>query len=166
MRAGALTAAALAVILAGCGGAEEPPPDNSELAERIENVSEIRPRPKQEAPGPSLIAITREDVAAMLESGAGCEFSEGGRLLFAATASGQGLARVNGLAERFTASGPVGQSGGFFVTERWSLSIGRLADQGPPVEQTTSWPARLVVTDRRRDDNRTLRLEGSWRCGA
>ena len=69
MRAGALAAAALAAIVAGCGAAEEPPPDNSELAERIENVSEIRPRPKLEAPGPSLIAITREDVAATLEPG-------------------------------------------------------------------------------------------------
>jgi hypothetical protein len=60
----------------------------------------------------------------------------------------------------------MGPTGGYFVTERFSISIGRLSDSGVTVDETTTWPARLILTDRRAEQNGVLRLEGSWRCGA
>lgn len=154
-------AAALAA-LAGCGGEDSPPLDNDQLAGAIENVAEVRPAPKSTPPGSALVPLTRGDIERLPSTG--CDFSAAGRLVFAAP-GGDALARVNGLLIRFAPNGPVGPSGGFFATERFSISVGRITDSGVTVEGRTSWPARMVLTERGRDDGREeLRLEGSWRC--
>ena len=163
MRRAALPAAAVLLALGGCGG-EEPQLNNQQMAEAIENLARPVEEPDRRPPPPALVEIAPADLQRELEPGAGCDFSEGGRLLFAAT-TGDAFAKVNGLPVQFGASGPTGPTGGFWVTDRFSLSIGRLADGGA-VDETTSWPARLVLTDRRRDENNVLRLEGAWRCGA
>ena len=164
MRLGAPFAAAALLSLAGCG-AEQPELNNQQMAETIENLGKPLEEPDRRPPPPALAEIAPGDLQRELEPGAGCDFSEGGRLLFAST-SGGGLAKVNGVPVQFGASGPTGPTGGFWVTDRFSVSIGRLADGGATVDETTSWPARLVLTDRRRDENNVLRLEGAWRCGA
>lgn len=161
-------AAACAAFLAACGQ-EEPGLNNQQFAEAIENVAEARPEPdpKPEAPGPSLVAIASEDIAGALAPGAGCDFSSSGGLLFASIGT-DALARVNGIATRLRASAPIGPSGGFFEGERFAISIGRLddlADNRLTPGAATSWPARLVLSDRRRDTSDELRLEGTWRCG-
>lgn len=163
MRRSAPVAAAL-IALAGCGGSE-PELNNQQLSEVIENVSVAREEPDPGPPPPALIDIRREDLERELPPGAGCDFSEGGRLLFVSL-TGDSLAKVNGLPVHLAASGPTGPTGGFWVTERFSISVGRLADDGVAVDETTTWPARLVLTDRRQKENNVLRLEGAWRCGA
>jgi hypothetical protein len=164
MRLFAPLAAALLVLLAGCGR-DSSELNNQQLADAIENIAEEHPTPDTGPPLPALIEVRRDDVERELRSGAGCDFSEGGRLLFVAV-SGDAFAKVNGLPVHLAASGPMGPTGGYFVTERFSISIGRLSDTGVTVEETTTWPARLVLTDRRAEENGVLRLEGSWRCGA
>jgi glucose/arabinose dehydrogenase len=162
----ACLALAAAAALASCGGGGEEELNDQQLAEKIENVAEVGPPDKSEAPGPALLAIRPEDRAGGFSAQGGCEFSEEGRVLLAARASGEALARVNGMAVRFAPSGPMGPSGGFFVTERYSISIGRLIETGVTVEGITAWPARLVLTDRRRREVEEVRLEGVWRCPA
>jgi hypothetical protein len=162
MRALALLAAVLA--LAGCDrNASEL--NNQQLADAIENIAEEHPTPDTGPPPPAMIEVRRDDVERELRRGAGCDFSEGGRLLFVAVA-GDAFAKVNGLPVHLAASGPMGPTGGHFVAERFSISVGRLSDSGVTVEGTTTWPARLILTDRRAEQNNVLRLEGSWRCGA
>jgi hypothetical protein len=152
----------LAASLSGCGDGEAPL-NNLQAAEAIENVSEAREAPPKGPPPPALIEIPAAEVQRELRPGAGCDFSQGGQLLFV-TVAGDSFARVNGLPVHLAASGPVGPTGGFFTSERFSLSIGRLADAGTASGETTSWPARLVLTDRRTDGNPVLRLQGEWRC--
>jgi len=164
MRSAALLAGAALLALAGCGS-DEAELNNQQFAEAIENLATPPEEPDRRPPPPALIEIGAADLQRGLAPGAGCDFSEGGRLLFVAGA-GDALAKVNGVAVRFRASGPTGPTGGFWVGERFSLSIGRLGDSGVAVEETTTWPARLVLTDRRQDENNVLRLEGAWRCGA
>jgi hypothetical protein len=164
MRGTALLPAAALLALTGCGP-DDRPLNNQQIADAIENLATPPEEPDRRPPPPALIEIRAEDLQREVRPGAGCDFSEGGRLLFVAV-SGDAFAKVNGLPVHFGASGPTGPTGGFWVTDRFSLSIGRLADSGVTVEETTTWPARAVLTDRRQDENNVLRLEGAWRCGA
>ena len=159
MRLATIAPALAAALLAGCGGGEAEM-TNAEIANVIEKVAELRVEPPKGPPPPALAEVRPEEVA-----GAACDFSRGGRMLFVIGA-GAGFAKVNGGPVRFAASGPVGPTGGFYVTERYSISVGRLAEDGADPGATTSWPARLVLTDRRAEENAVLRLEGVWRCGA
>jgi hypothetical protein len=168
MRA-ALLLAALGAALAGCGGgSEEPVPVNEQqLAETIEEVAEARPDPEPGPPGPSLVKLSREDVERELPPGAGCDFSDKGELFLVAQSSGEALARVSGLPVRLRAEGDIGPSGGFFATARYRVSIAPLARDGVTIGESTTWPARLVLTDRRSGEKTNeLRMEGTWRCGA
>jgi hypothetical protein len=162
-----------AAALAGCGGGggegaqEAVPLNDAQLAETIENIAEARPAAEAGPPGPSLVKVSREDVEAALPPGAGCDFSDAGEMLFVAGPSGQALARVSGLPVRFQAQGEVGPSGGFFATPRYRVSIAPLTRGGVEIGASTTWPARLVLTDRRSGEKANeLRMEGTWRCGA
>jgi hypothetical protein len=163
MRALCFTTVA-ALALAACAP-DAPELNNQQLAEAIENIAEETPTPDTGPALPALIEVRRDDVERELQRGAGCDFSEGGRLLFVAVA-GDAFAKVNGFPVHFAASGPMGPTGGYFLNERFSISVGRLADSGVTEDGTTTWPARIVLTDRRAEQNGVLRLEGSWRCGA
>jgi len=169
MRAAMLLGAA--ALLAGCGGGgggEDAAPLNAQqLSETIVNVAEARPDPTPGPPGPSLVRLSREDVERGLPPGAGCDFSDGGELLFVAQHSGQALARVNGLTVSLGAEGQIGPSGGFFATPRYRVSIAPLSRGGVEIARSTTWPAQLVLTDRRSGEKlNELRMEGTWRCGA
>ncbi|HZF93241.1 MAG TPA: hypothetical protein VEZ20_00050 [Allosphingosinicella sp.] len=168
---GRATILGAAALLAGCGGGgaeeEAAPLNEQQLSETIVEVAEARPDPTPGPPGPSLVGISREDVEGALPPGAGCDFLDGGELLFAARSSGQALARVNGLAVSLRAEGPVGPNGGFFTTPRYRLSIAPLSRGGVEIARSTTWPAQLVLTDRRSGEKTSeLRREGTWRCGA
>lgn len=154
--------AALA-LLAACGS-EEPELSNQQMADAIENVATARQAPKAKGPAaPTLVELSQEEIQRTLPSGGGCDFSEGGRLLFVSVAQGS-LARVGGQLVHAVPNGPTGPTGGFWASERYAISVGRLAESEEAVEETTSWPARLVLTDRQQEENNVLRLEGSWRC--
>ncbi len=157
----------IALALAGCGGGEaESPLNNQQLARVIENIAEAQPEREEEPPAVALVEIRREDLERELRPGAGCDFSESGRLLFVAVA-GDALAKVNGRPVHFAASGPAGATGGFFTAgERFTISVGRLGEAGVTVDESTTWPARLVLTERGRDEGGEVRIDGAWRCGA
>jgi hypothetical protein len=160
---------AAAALLAGCGGeAEEAVPLNEQqLSETIVNVAEARVEPAAGPPGPSLVKVSPEDIERELPPGAGCDFSDKGEMLFAAQTSGEALAKVNGLPVRFRAEGQTGPNGGFFTTPRYRLSIATLSRDAVEIAHSRTWPARLVLTDRRSGEKTNeLRMEGTWRCGA
>ncbi|HEX8413734.1 MAG TPA: hypothetical protein VF637_07585, partial [Sphingomicrobium sp.] len=106
---------------------------------------------KQNAPAPPqaihLESIGPSDVAAELEPGAGCDLRQGDRVMLVAVGS-DSIVRVNGDIVHLAPSGPVGPSGAFFGTPALGVSIGRTSEAGTTVEETTNWPARVVVTDR------------------
>ena len=161
-----------AALLAGCGGGggaseEAAPLNEQQLSETIEKVAEARVGPEAGPPGPSLVKLSREDVERALPPGPGCDFSDAGELLFVAQNTGQALARVNGLPVSLRAEGGIGPSGGFFATPRYRVSIAPLSRGGVEIGNSTTWPARLVLTDRRSGEKTNeLRREGTWRCGA
>jgi hypothetical protein len=166
---GAWVVAAAAAALAGCGGETEEavPLNEAQLAETIENIAEAGPEANSVAPGPNLVKVPREDVEREVPPGAGCDFSDEGEMLFVAALTGEAVARVSGLPVRFQAQGEVGPSGGFFATPRYRVSIAPLTRNGVEIGESTTWPARLVLTDRRSGEkNNELRMEGTWRCGA
>ncbi|HEY0014357.1 MAG TPA: hypothetical protein VGB79_16060 [Allosphingosinicella sp.] len=162
--------AAAAALLGGCGaggGDEAVPLNDQQFAEAIENIAEARPEPEAGPPGPNLVRVSPADVERALPPGAGCDFSDEGKLLFAVAASGEALARVNGLPVRLQAEAAVGANGGFFATPRYRVSIAPLSRDGIEIGESTTWPARLVLTDRRSGEKTNeLRMEGTWRCDA
>lgn len=165
MRSERLAAAALLLVLAGCGG-DEPELSNRQMADAIENLAIARPAPKEKAPAaPLLLELSREEIERTLPGGAACDFSQGTRILFVSVAQGS-LGKVGGGLVHAVPNGPTGPTGGFWASERYAISVGRIADEGAAVEEAGSWPARLVLTDRRQDENNVLRLDGTWRCGA
>ena len=159
---------ALAALVSGLGacGEDTPQLNDVQAADAIENVAEAQPAPKVEPPGPTLVPLARGDVERELPPGVGCDFSIGDRMLFVSIGS-NAVARVNGRIVRFTSTTPIGATGGFFQEPagRFSISVGRLGEAGVTVGETTSWPSRLSVTDRSREDF-AARIEGAWRCGA
>ena len=153
-----------AAAVGGCGR-DEPALDNAQIAQTIENVAEAHEPEKKGPPAPALLELHADDLARELRLGAGCDFFQDGRLLFVST-SGDALAKINGTPVHLAASGPVGPTGGYFITVRFSISVGRVSEGGTTAGETTAWPARLTLTDRRAQENGELRLEGVWRCGA
>jgi hypothetical protein len=159
-------AAALALVLLALAGCRRDrlTTNDAQIAETIANIAEERPVTKQETPPPALAEIAPPELEGALRPGVRCAFSEGGRLVFASV-SGEAVAKMNGQLVHFAASGPTGDTGGYWVTDRFSISIGRATDDGVGAGATTTSPARLVLTDRRRDENAETRLAGSWHCG-
>ena len=123
---------------------------------------------KQDQPAPpqaiDLEKIGLSDIAAELEPGAGCDLRQGDRVMLVAV-QGDAIVRVNGDIVHLVLSGPFSPSGGFFTAPALSVSIGRTSEAGTTLGETTSWPARVVVTDRTgvRPPNE---FEALWTCGA
>jgi hypothetical protein len=163
-----MRAAAMALGLAAlssCGEGTPSGAENEAFVRTLDNIAEAQPAPaanQQEALPPQLLPLAPADRAQALGAAPGCDFSAGGRMLFAATGTA-GVAKVNGQLVRLASPTPAGATGGFFAGGDFSVSVGRLIDSGVVVEGTTSWPARLLLTDRSRD-RAEVRLEGAWRC--
>jgi hypothetical protein len=156
---------AAVALLAACGSVE-PELSNQQMADAIENVATAREAPEVKGPAaPTLTELSREEVEGTLPGGGACDFSQGGRLLFVSVAQGS-LAKVGGQPVHAVPNGPTGPTGGFWASERFAISVGRLVESEEAAQEMTSWPARLVLTDRQQEENNVLRLEGSWSCGA
>ena len=156
----------LSCLLVACGSNEEPQQNAADIANIVENIAELPEPPAEEAatPPPMLEPLSRADIEANLESGAGCDFSPGGDPLFV-SAGATAIAKVNGRIARFTAQSPIGPTGGFYTAGTLRLSIGRTSETGNALDEVTSWPARLSLTDRA-TDAAPLMVGGTWRCGA
>jgi hypothetical protein len=149
MRGAALLA--LALPLAGCGG-EEKPLNEAEAARSIERVATAAPAKKPDH-RPALAPLSAAEVGE-LRPGARCAFSVGEQLVFVAV-PGDAMAKVNGRLVRFTTAGPLGPTGGYFVGEGYTLSVGRTKNGG-----------RIAVSDHSRTERPVREHRGSWGCGA
>ena len=137
--------------------------DRGVTVNQIERVS----TPKEEARPPDLVErlqpITREDLERAGLVGAGCNFSSGGRLLLVAASEGA-LVRFGPQLVRLAGAGPVSPSGGFFEHRQVSVSVGRLSEKDGAADESASWPARAIVTNRRTEV--VNEIQGVWTCGA
>ena len=155
-------AAALALLLAGCGGGLDG--ENAKVdANQIARLSTPEKAPTVD---PQLLARPQPLGIADLEAegmpAPACDFTANGRRLLAATAS-DALARINGRIYHFNHSSPVGATGGFFEDRQLSISVGRIGEIDPDDAGEGHWPARITVTNRRADAR--VELDGVWRCG-
>jgi hypothetical protein len=155
------TALALALLLAGCREA------GNEAGNQGVNISEIErlSTPKVEVVDRNALARVQPLEAADLEreglAHPSCNFTRDGRVLFAATAE-DAIARIGGTLRHFAHSSPVGPTGGFFEDRQVSVSVGRVA--GLPLAEAAagSWPARIIVTNRRAEAQ--VEINGLWSC--
>ena len=154
-------AALLALMLAGC--APEAPEEANATADQVERLS----TPKVEKSDPLASARLQALAAIDLERegllGAGCEFRGGDRLLLVAVGS-DSLVKIDGELRHLIHSAPVGETGGFFEDRQISVSVGRTEGEETTLDEASSWPARLTVTNRRTEIE--LELRGTWSCGA
>jgi hypothetical protein len=154
---------ALAVVACGEGGPSEA--ENEAFVRTLENIAQESPDENQanlQEPMPTLVPLAPGEREQALGTAPGCDFSRGDEILFAATGT-SAVTKIDGRLVRLGGALAAGATGGFFAGGDYSVSIGRLVDSGVVVEGTTSWPARLLLTDRSRD-GAEVRTEGAWRC--
>jgi len=154
---------AAALMLAACGAGGGTGANGAASENQIERLS----TPKEVEPDLSATArlqpITFDEADREGLLGAGCEFSaEAGMLLIAV--HGIGAVRTGGRIRRLAPAAPVDGTGGFFQDGELSVSVGRTSDVATPLDEGSSWPARITVTNRRTGARQQLR--GVWTCGA
>jgi len=151
-------AAAIALMLAGCGQGGEPRggPSENQMA-RLSTPAKQEVDPEAAA---RIAPLGPEDLAMLGPTS--CAFGRGGRILLAVTPS-DAVARVAGTLRHFVHSGPVGPTGGFFEDRHISISVGRTGEIPAGEGAAGSWPGRITITNRRADAQ--VRLDGAWRCG-
>jgi hypothetical protein len=152
-------AAALLLLLAGCGGG--PVGENAAITtNQLERLATARPEP---VPDPQIPARPQSLLRADLEGAAmgqpACDFSKNGHMLLAAT-PGDAIARIDGRLYHFSHTSPVGPTGGFFEDRQLSISVGRVAETTGRIGR---WTARMTVTNRR--PSAQVEIVGTWRCG-
>jgi hypothetical protein len=148
-----------ALGLASCGKDESEadlPP--AELVNRIEALSQIKDpvEPVQRRLG----VLADADIPGDFRTGRSCRLHQQDRLLLIAAAPGA-VARIDGRPIRLRVSGPVGPTGGFFVAEGVTVSVGR---EDPP--EATGPSTRAGVTVGGHPKTPLEKLEGSWVCTA
>jgi hypothetical protein len=149
-------AAALLLLLAGCGGSGPVGDGNGPNENEIRRLStpEVEVADPQAPVRPQPLKVA--DLAAM--PAPACAFGRDGKMLFAATPGGA-IARVNGRLLHLTRRAPMGPSGGFFEEPRVRISVGRT---GQTRAEVGAWPARITITNRRADAQ--IEYDGVWRC--
>jgi hypothetical protein len=155
--------ALLILVLAGaCGQADDQaratdlPAD--ELYNRIEAARVTTAEKK--ISGPRLDLLASADVPADLRSGKRCTLRQGERLLLLANGAGA-IARIDGRPTRLRIGGPVGPSGGFFVADGASVSVGRaVAASGQTI--MSEGPATVSVGGA--NDRPIENIEADWAC--
>lgn len=114
----------------------------------------------REAEGPRLGSLTAGDVPADLRQGRGCRLVQGERLLLLANAQGA-IARLDGRILRLRIGGPLGPSGGFFVADGASVSIGRTVPAGGQ-QMISQGPATVSVGGA--TDRPIEKIDADWAC--
>ena len=149
------------MLVAACG--REAPDQGNATANQVERLS----TPKVEKADPLASARLQPLAAIDLEAegllGARCEFRGGGQLLLVAVGS-DALIKVGDELRHLVHSAPVGETGGFFEDRQLAVSVGRTEGEGTTLDEASSWPARMTVTNRRTEAE--LELRGTWSCSA
>ena len=151
----------LVMPLAACGGGGETSANvSANQIERLATPRVVKADPRASA---RLQPLTPADLEREGLIGAGCDFSNEGRLLLAAVDS-NAIVRIQGEMRHLVHSAPVGPTGGFFEDRQLSVSVGRSSEEGMRRGEVTSWPARITVTNRRTEVQQ--QMTGLWTCGA
>jgi hypothetical protein len=175
-------AALLLILLGGCGERSIIGEDRGVTAEQITNLSSPRIVVVDRSASMRLRPLIVGDVGSEGSTAPMCDFGRDGRLMLRATASGA-FARIGGRLRHLVASGPINDTGGFFESGALAISVGRRDDAAgarPPQGGAGTWPARLIVTNRRprqrsgqgnaarseQDKAERSQLDGVWRCAA
>ena len=150
-----------ALALVACGGGDEP--EGAASANQIERLSTPQVGTQDPQAAARLLPLTAEHVGREGLLGAGCEFSGDGAMLLAAV-GGDAIVRTQEGVRRLVASAPVGPTGGFFEDGEVSVSVGRTDEAARTIGESTAWPARITVTNRRAEAQQEA--AGMWTCGA
>ena len=164
-----LLLSAILLLLSGCDGGKDADTlnvDSKAEANRIADLAEldrneIAAEQVRREPLP-LQPVTFEDADRELASGAGCDLIRGEDYLLVAV-EGDAIVQVDGRIVHVTGDG-LNESGGFFRSPQVTVSIGRTSDKAVIEGETARWPAEVSV--RRVGDDKPVKVEAYWRCGA
>ena len=150
------------LLLAACGKADDRAQASDLSANELYNqIEDARvSQPEQESRGPRLDSLAERDIPAGFTAGAHCSLRQSDRLLLVSNTSG-GLARIDGRVTRLRIGGPVGISGGFFVADGASVSIGR-AVRAPGQANMSEGPATVSIGGA--PDRPIEKIEADWAC--
>ena len=155
---------ALLLLLAACGGAEDPTAGKSDeqLRREIEAVAVPKPDPKDLPPPFRLRPLKVGEVRPYVGEGPACVLLFQGRIFFV-TNGNRGIANVDGGTRELIAGGPVGSTGGYFTAPGATVSIGRIAQYAGRAEAyAPAWPVDVAVGGAA--DILPQRFEARWTC--
>ena len=149
------------LLLAACGGGGADG-NAAVTSNQLEQLSTPQVETQDPQASARLQPITVQDLEREGLLGAGCEFSSDGVMLLASVGS-DAIIRVEDEIRHLVQSAPPGPTGAFFEERQLSVSVGRTGQIGAAADESTAWPARLTVTNRRSEVQ--VELAGVWTCG-
>lgn len=159
--------ASLLVITAGC---DQRTPGNF-LADSAEPSENAQTSASNAAPAaePAMAAVSRADIEAELDPGAGCSLVEDGRNLLVAV-EGDAIAKPNGTTLHFQFEGGLVEGdalqlfeGGAFTGHGITITVDPAETEGQQIEELIVKPANVTVA---RDTRRPETLAAEWQCGS
>jgi hypothetical protein len=154
----------LALLLAGCGGAEEDSEPRANSIEELENrLEKLADRTTEEIePAARLGFLVEADLGPELRASPACRLQGNGRVYLVVNAAGA-VARIDGRRTPLAVSGPIGPTGGFFTAPGVTISIGRVAPPGSDSDgYAREWPAKATIAG---DSERPVeKLDAAWIC--
>lgn len=158
----------LALVLAACSQSADVPAAEAESAEdgAQQALTPVDTPDSASIEAPALAPVSRAELEAELEAGAGCSLEEDGKLLLVAV-DGDAIARPHGTLRHFTFDGDLDAlwEGGTFTAGVISVTIERGEGEGEQIEGVTAWPAIATIAEEGQDGSAVYE-DVTWECGA
>lgn len=121
--------------------------------------------PEPEIEAPALAPISRVEIEAELEPGAGCSVESDGKALLVVV-EGDSIARPYGTLRHFEfdGEGDAFWEGGTFTAGAISIAVERGEGEGEQIEGLTVWPATVTVSEEGQS-GRAVFDDVEWHCG-
>jgi hypothetical protein len=132
-------------------------------AETPSRLTPVDTEPVVEAP--ALAPLSRAEIEAELEPGAGCSVEEDGKALLVAV-DGDAIARPHGTLRHFAFAGDLEalQGGGVFHAGVITITVTPVAGEGEQVEGVLVRSTTVLIQEQGQEGETEMRAE--WHCGA
>lgn len=161
---------ALALLAGACSQPAEAPAEEAAAPEDSEPMAltPVDTPPDADSASldaPELAPVSRAEIEAELEPGAGCSLEDDGKLLLVAV-EGDAIARPNGTLRHFAFDGDLNAlwDGGVFTAGAITITVERSEGEGERIDEVTSWPAVATVAEEGRSSDAVYEA-ASWECG-